>query len=225
MHHAHLYTGPDPAVLYSAALAEAAQQLMPTQKSPENHPDCHILDNGGAEIKIDQVRAWRQLAQRKPNEAERYVFILCAAQNMNLSAQNALLALLEEPPSPCVFYLLCDNGEMLLPTVRSRCQVRRFSGRPQGFPAEAEAWAETWVQRAGAGDELGLLTHALSAEKLGREQLRAYFEALLAAYFTPLTGAYNLFMIERVREARLALDGNVGGGHLLAALVSFAFAP
>jgi DNA polymerase-3 subunit delta' len=40
---------------------------------------------------------------------------------MGIEGQNALLKILEEPPSYGVFILLTDNPEKLLPTIRSRC--------------------------------------------------------------------------------------------------------
>ena len=41
-------------------------------------------------------------------------------------AQNALLKTLEEPPSASVFVLVTSRPDVLLPTVRSRCQRLRF---------------------------------------------------------------------------------------------------
>ncbi len=41
-------------------------------------------------------------------------------------AQNALLKTLEEPPSASMFVLVTARPDMLLPTVRSRCQLLRF---------------------------------------------------------------------------------------------------
>ena len=38
-----------------------------------------------------------------------------------MEGQNALLKILEEPPSYGVFIILSDNPEKLLTTVRSRC--------------------------------------------------------------------------------------------------------
>jgi DNA polymerase-3 subunit delta' len=40
---------------------------------------------------------------------------------MGIEGQNALLKVLEEPPSYGLFLLLTDNAEKILPTVRSRC--------------------------------------------------------------------------------------------------------
>ena len=41
-------------------------------------------------------------------------------------AQNALLKTLEEPPPASVFVLITSRPDVLLPTVRSRCQRLRF---------------------------------------------------------------------------------------------------
>ena len=42
-------------------------------------------------------------------------------RQMNESAQNALLKILEEPPDYGAFLILSTNAERLLPTIRSRC--------------------------------------------------------------------------------------------------------
>lgn len=43
------------------------------------------------------------------------------AQTVTAEASNALLKVLEEPPSNTTLYLTCPNGSALLPTIRSRC--------------------------------------------------------------------------------------------------------
>lgn len=49
------------------------------------------------------------------------VCIVDAADDMNRSAANALLKVLEEPPARCLFLLVTHNPLRLVPTVRSRC--------------------------------------------------------------------------------------------------------
>ena len=48
------------------------------------------------------------------------------ADALIVEAQNALLKTLEEPPSASVFVLVTSRPDVLLPTVRSRCQRLRF---------------------------------------------------------------------------------------------------
>ena len=53
----------------------------------------------------------------------RFVALVDAAEEMNPSAANALLKLLEEPPERVVFFLVSHAPGRLLPTIRSRCRV------------------------------------------------------------------------------------------------------
>lgn len=55
-----------------------------------------------------------------PNGAGAKVFILLESHLMTTQAQNALLKILEEPPSYLCFILECTSKSLLLPTVLSR---------------------------------------------------------------------------------------------------------
>lgn len=46
------------------------------------------------------------------------------ANLLTLPAQNALLKVLEEPPTNTTIYLTCFSAQTLLPTIRSRCHLR-----------------------------------------------------------------------------------------------------
>ena len=50
-----------------------------------------------------------------------------------MPGQNALLKVLEEPPSYGVFLLLTDNPDKILPTVRSRCTELKMTGLPDAL--------------------------------------------------------------------------------------------
>jgi hypothetical protein len=65
------------------------------------------------------VRALRADALVKPLEAPIRTFVL-VARDWPSEAQNALLKLLEEPPSSAEFILVVPRVDVLLPTVRSR---------------------------------------------------------------------------------------------------------
>ena len=84
------------------------------------------LDDGKRSIGIDAVRALRADAYIRPNDFDFKAYIIRNADKMTVQAQNALLKLLEEPPQNVYFFLLCENGSALLPTVRSRAPVIRM---------------------------------------------------------------------------------------------------
>lgn len=108
-----------------AAAKPLASKPEPTATPVLAHPDLHEISPDGAEIKVAQAREVREMAQIRPNEAPRQVFIFHDADRMNINAQNALLATIEEPPTPCLFLFVCANERALLPTIRSRCAVLR----------------------------------------------------------------------------------------------------
>lgn len=92
-----------------------------------NHPDVITVDD--PEHKTVAVRIVRQAREDvfiRPNEADRKIYVF--PQELGIEGQNALLKILEEPPSYGVFLLLTDNPDKLLPTVRSRCAELALQG-------------------------------------------------------------------------------------------------
>ena len=91
------------------------------------HPDVSLLEpNDKGNIRIDPVREVIDRAGYRPFEGRRRVAIIDQADGLERGAQNALLKVLEEPPSSSVFLLVTAYPDLLLPTVRSRCPQLRF---------------------------------------------------------------------------------------------------
>ena len=88
-----------------------------------NHPDVRILGPlaGKKEISIQQIRELEKELNFRSFSGKKKIAILDPATLMNLSAQNALLKTLEEPPQGSLLILIASNGGALLPTLRSRC--------------------------------------------------------------------------------------------------------
>ena len=84
------------------------------------HPDCiTVTDPEHKTVPVKLVRQIRDDMFIRPNEGIRKIYIF--PQELGIEGQNALLKILEEPPSYGAYLLLTDNPEQLLPTVRSRC--------------------------------------------------------------------------------------------------------
>ncbi len=86
------------------------------------HPDFITVDDPEKKtVPVALVREARAGMFIRPNEGAKKVYLFPRGQDMRVESQNALLKVLEEPPSYGVFILLSENPEQLLPTVRSRC--------------------------------------------------------------------------------------------------------
>lgn len=136
--HAYLFEGPDGVgkKLIALALAralfceagEGCGDCAACRKVDHlNHPDLHILEAESSQIKIDQVRAIQKELALRPLEGDVKICLIEAAETMNPAASNALLKTLEEPQSGTLMILLSSRPEMLLDTIRSRCQRLRFN--------------------------------------------------------------------------------------------------
>lgn len=93
-----------------------------------NHPDLHTVApvKKSRIIDVEAIDGIIELASLRPMEAPWRVFILHEADRMRGPAQNHLLKTLEEPLGRSVFILVTEYPQLLLPTIRSRCQRVRF---------------------------------------------------------------------------------------------------
>jgi DNA polymerase III subunit delta' len=74
------------------------------------------------EIVVDDTREIAQFLRLTPAEGGWRVVVVDGADDMNRNAANALLKVLEEPPSCALLLLVAHSPGRLLPTLRSRCR-------------------------------------------------------------------------------------------------------
>lgn len=89
-----------------------------------------IISPDGAHIKVEQARQIMDDASLQSTGRAR-VWILDQADKLNPNAANSLLKTFEEPPPQTYFILLTSSQSRVLPTIRSRSQVVRFSSLTQ----------------------------------------------------------------------------------------------
>jgi DNA polymerase-3 subunit delta' len=127
------------------------------QVAARAHPDLEIVERppDKSDIPLELLIGDRQHRMReglchniglKPFRGGRKVAIINDADFLNQEGANCLLKTLEEPPPKSIIILIGTSEQRQLPTIRSRCQVVRFSVLP------AETVAELLVQTSLAGD-------------------------------------------------------------------------
>ena len=78
------------------------------------------------EITAEGIRKLKGFFQMSATDGGRRVVIIDSADEMNVTAANALLKELEEPPARTTLLLVTHQPSRLLPTIRSRCRVLRL---------------------------------------------------------------------------------------------------
>ena len=140
MSHAYLFTGSRGTGKTSCAkiLAKSVNCLNPDHGNPCNVCDaCKAIDSGSCmdvlEIDaasnngVDNVRDLRDDAIYTPSQVKMRVYIIDEVHMLSISAFNALLKIIEEPPEHLLFILATTELHKVPATILSRCQ--RFSFR------------------------------------------------------------------------------------------------
>ena len=138
--HAYLFTGSRGTGKTSCAkiLAKAVNCEYPVDGNPCNRCEaCRSIDSGACmdvlEIDaasnngVDNVRDLRDDAIYSPSQVKKRVYIIDEVHMLSISAFNALLKIIEEPPEHLLFILATTELHKVPATILSRCQ--RFAFR------------------------------------------------------------------------------------------------
>ena len=88
------------------------------------------FENKQPNISKDEVRNLIKKLTLKPFESNFKINIIWLPEFLHLSTSNAMLKVLEEPPGNTIFFLVTNNDQKLISTIKSRVQnfnVKRFS--------------------------------------------------------------------------------------------------
>ncbi|GAA6206734.1 DNA polymerase III subunit delta' [Cognatishimia sp. WU-CL00825] len=149
-----------------------------------------------SQITVDEIRKLKAFFTLSSADGGRRVVIVDAADEMNVSAANALLKLLEEPPADTTLLLISHQPSRLLPTIRSRCRELRFSALNYDAMGLALAQADVHTDESAAMSELsgGSVGDAILLSQSGGLSVYAELVSLFA----------ELPQLNRQRALRLA---------------------
>ena len=154
-------------------------------------------DKLAADILVKEVRKLKNFFSLSAADGGRRVVIVDAADEMNVSAANALLKVLEEPPANTILLLVCHQPSRLLPTIRSRCRELRLA------PMGPEAMAAALSQADAPEVENPAALAEISAGSVG-EAIRLVNQNGLAIYQELVDLYSSLPRLDRSRALKLA---------------------
>jgi DNA polymerase-3 subunit delta' len=132
-----------------------------------NHPEVRWIEPDGTAIKIDQIRELQQNFAFRSAGGRRKFYVVNEAERMTVQAANSLLKFLEEPHSDVVAILITDNGQALLPTIRSRAQFIPF------VPVNREEMSRLLLAEGHPAPLVRAAVHLAAGPDAAREMLRA----------------------------------------------------
>ena len=156
-------------------------------------------------IRAEDVRSLHSFLTLSSADGGRRAVIIDAADDMNVTAANGLLKMLEEPPARTTFFLISHQPSGLLPTIRSRCRELRLP--PLSAADMAAALAQAGI---GQSEDTAALA-ALSGGSVG-EAVRLTNLDGLALYATLVQLFADLPNVDRPRALTVANSAAQRGG-------------
>lgn len=89
--------------------------------------DFRIIKPDGLWIKKEQLIELQKEFSKKSTFGSKKIYIICEADKLNLSASNTMLKFLEEPDDDITAFLLTNNINLIIDTIKSRCQLIKLN--------------------------------------------------------------------------------------------------
>lgn len=190
---------------------------------PKQHPDFHALRPAGKmrQIGADPTRDLIGKIQVSATVSQRKVAVVYEADRMNVAAANIFLKTLEEPTPSTTILLLTTRPYALLPTIRSRCLLFRFTDAGSEALADAdegsrELWRAaradyaTWLGQLSAGN---LDKRGVADQIMGVYGLITRFNAVLASATDTIWQAQKAKLPEDLDdEEQVAIETGIANG-------------
>ena len=123
--HAHIIVGEDG--IGKSNLANKLARIILGKFEERDYIDIINYRCKKASFGVDDVREIVDEINKKPFEGDKKVIIIYDGNKLTVQAQNALLKTIEEPPKGVYIILLCESLELILDTIKSRCQIYKLT--------------------------------------------------------------------------------------------------
>ena len=123
--HAHLIAGEDG--VGKGKLANILAKFILNGYLDREYVDIINYSSEKSSFGVDDVRDIIEEVYKKPFEKDKKVIIIHEGNKLTIQAQNALLKTIEEPPTEVYIIILCESLELILDTIKSRCEIYKLT--------------------------------------------------------------------------------------------------
>ena len=122
--HAHLIAGEEG--VGKGKLANILAKFILNGDLDREYVDIINYSSEKSSFGVDDVRDIIEEVYKKPFEKDKKVIIIHEGNKLTIQAQNALLKTIEEPPKGVYIIILCESLELILDTIKSRCEIYKL---------------------------------------------------------------------------------------------------
>lgn len=122
--HAHLIAGEEG--VGKGKLANILAKFILNGDLDREYVDIINYSSKKSSFGVDDVRDIIEEVYKKPFEKDKKVIIIHEGNKLTIQAQNALLKTIEEPPKGVYIIILCESLELILDTIKSRCEIYKL---------------------------------------------------------------------------------------------------
>ncbi len=184
---------------------------------------CHLIDTDtlptlkiiypdGQVIKKEQMEGLKKAFSYKPYLTKYNIYIIEEAEKFNRESANTMLKFIEEPEQYIIGFLITNNKENVIETLKSRCEFVKANYIEPNEPINERIvkLAEDYLYKLEVEKGLSIVYNkSILDENLEKEEIVQFFQAILNIYLAILTehkkenGFEKLSQIELIKRITL----------------------
>ncbi len=151
----------------------------------ETLPSLEIIFPDGQAIKKSQMEALKQHFSSVPYLSKYNIYVINDVEKFNSSSANMMLKFIEEPEPNILGFLITNNRENVIHTIKSRCEIVQVNYEEENFciSDDLKNLAITYLTKIEVEKEKSIVYNKIVLDaKLDREDMIPFFKILLQIY-------------------------------------------
>ena len=149
-------------------------------------PSLEIVSPDGQAIKKGQMEELKQKFSSIPYLSRYNTYIINDAEKFNASSANTMLKFIEEPEKNIIGFLITNNRENVISTIKSRCEIVKvmYEKENQNITDRIQELAINYLYKIEVEKQQTIVYNkTILDEKLEREEMVLFFKAIFQIYY------------------------------------------